>query len=72
MSGLRTIGIVLLVGGVLGLIYGGFSYTRQTHEGNVGPIAFSVNEKERVNVPLWLSLAAALGGGALLAFGKRD
>jgi hypothetical protein len=36
---MRTIAIVLLVAGVLGLMYGGFSYTRQTHDAKVGPLA---------------------------------
>jgi len=51
------------------LIYGGFSYTKETHEAKLGPIEFSVVDKERVNVPIWASVGAILVGGALLVFG---
>jgi len=32
MSAMRMAAIVLIVAGVLGLAYGGFSYTKETHE----------------------------------------
>ena len=50
--------IVLIVAGVLGLVYGSFSYTKNTHEAKLGPIELSVKEKQTVNVPVW-----AGGGG---------
>ena len=67
----RTIGIVLIVAGVLALAYGGFSYTRDTHDVKIGPIELSVKEKERVNVPMWIGIGAVIAGAALLAFGGR-
>jgi len=48
---MRMIAIVLLVAGVLGLVYGGFSYTRQTHDATLGPLEISISETQRVNVP---------------------
>lgn len=66
MSPVKIVGIVLIVAGVLGLVYGGFSYTRDTHEANIGPIEFSVKEKDSVNVPMWAGVAAVVGGGLLL------
>ncbi len=71
MTGAGRLGILLLVGGVLGLIYGGFTYTRRTHEATVGPILLRVQDKERINVPIWVSLAALAAGGALLVFGNK-
>jgi hypothetical protein len=65
MNGMRWAGIVLIVAGALGLAYGSFSYTKETHETKLGPIEFSVKEKETVNVPVWLG-AGALGVGVLL------
>src|SRR6188768_15058 len=50
---MRMMAIVLLLAGVLGLVYGGFSYTRETHEAKVGPLEVSISEKQRVNVPMW-------------------
>jgi len=63
------VGIVLIVAGALGLAYGQFSYTKETHEAKLGPIEFSVQEKETVNVPTWVGGASIALGAAALAFG---
>jgi len=68
---MRTIAIVLLVAGVLGLMYGGFSYTRQTHDAKVGPLEISVSESQRVNVPMWMGMALVVGGAGLLLSAKK-
>jgi hypothetical protein len=72
MSSTRIIAIVLIVAGTLGLAYGKFSYTRETHDAKVGPIELSVKDKETVNVPVWAGVGAiVIGAGLLLAGGKR-
>jgi len=71
MNSLRIAALALIVAGVLGLAYGGFSYTRQTHEMKIGPLEMSVQEKETVNVPVWAGVGAILIGGGLLFFGGR-
>ena len=71
MKGTKLAGAVLLVLGILGLVYGGFSYTKEQHKVDVGPVHLQMNEKERVNVPVWAGVASALVGGAMLAFGPR-
>ncbi len=71
MNAMRILAIVLLVAGVLGLAYGGFSDTKQTHQAKLGPIELSVKETERVNLPLWAGVAAIAVGGALLIFGGK-
>ena len=53
MNGVKILAIVLIVAGVLGLVYGSFSYTKNTHEAKLGPIELSVKEKQTVNVPVW-------------------
>ena len=67
----RMIGIVLIVAGVLGASYGGFSYTKETHEAKIGPIGLSVKDKQTVHVPVWAGVGAVLIGGALLVFGGK-
>lgn len=67
MSGTKMLGVGLLVLGILALAYGGFSYTKDTDKVNVGPIHIQVQDKERVNVPLWAGVAMAVVGGVLLA-----
>jgi hypothetical protein len=66
------LGIALVVAGVLGLTYGGFSYTRETHRATVGPIEMSVKDDRRVNVPMWAGVAAIVVGGAVLVAGRRQ
>lgn len=67
----RIVAILLIVAGVLGLMYGGFSFTKETHTAKLGPIELSVKDKERVNVPMWASVASIAVGVALLAFGRK-
>jgi hypothetical protein len=67
MKGTKLVGAVLLALGLLALAYGGFSYTKDTDKVDVGPIHFEVKDKERVNIPLWAGVAAAIAGGVLLA-----
>lgn len=67
----RIIAIVLIVAGVLGLLYGGFSYTKDTTAVKLGPIEFSVKEKETVNVPVWAGIAAIVAGGLVLVLGNK-
>ncbi len=69
MNAVKIAAIVLIVAGVLGLLYGGFSYTKETHEAKIGPLELSVKEKETVNIPVWLSLGAVVGGVVILVMG---
>lgn len=66
MNSTKIAAIVLLVAGALELAYGGFSYTRQTHTADVGPLHLSVKERQYVNLPVWLGVGALLAGGVLL------
>jgi hypothetical protein len=66
MNATRLIGIVLLVLGIAGFFTGGFSFTKNTTQAQLGPIKLQVQEKESVNIPQWLSLGAIVLGGVLL------
>ena len=66
MSAIKIAAIVLIAAGILGLVYGGFTYTKDTHEAKLGPIELSVKEKETVNVPMWAGVGAIVFGGILL------
>lgn len=67
----KIIGIVLIAAGVLALAYGGFSVTREKHDVKLGPIEFSVKQKEQVNVPVWAGVGAIAAGVVLLLLGSR-
>ncbi len=67
----RLIALALIVAGVLGLAYGGFSYTKDTTAVKLGPIELSVKEKQNVNVPMWAGIGAIVVGGLLLVMGNK-
>jgi hypothetical protein len=71
MNGIKMVGVVLLVAGVLALVYGSFSYTKDTTAVKLGPLELSVKEKETVNVPMWAGVSSIVVGGLLLAFGGK-
>ena len=73
MNAMKLLALGMIVAGVLGLAYGSFTYTKDTHSANVGPINLSVKDKQTVNVPVWAGIVAVLVGGGLLFFpaGKR-
>lgn len=71
MKPVKILAIVLVVAGGLGLAYGGFTYTRETHKAVIGPIEMAVKDTQTVNVPVWASAAAIAAGLAILLFGGR-
>jgi TRAP-type C4-dicarboxylate transport system permease small subunit len=71
MNATRLAALVLIIAGVLGLAYGGFTYTKDTHDAKIGPLELSISEKETVNIPIWLGAAAIIGGVLLLVVRTR-
>jgi uncharacterized membrane protein len=71
MNAIKLTAMVLIVGGVLGLLYGSFSYTKDTHDLKIGPLALSIEEKKTVNIPIWLGVGAVVMGGLLLVLGSK-
>jgi len=71
MNAVKILAIVLIIAGILGLAYGSFSYTKETHEAKLGPIELSVKDKQKVNVPVWAGVGAIVVGGALLFFSRN-
>jgi len=70
VSAVKIAGVVLIVAGVLALAYGGFSYTKKTHETKIGSLELSVKDTETVNIPVWAGVGAILVGGVLLLVPK--
>jgi hypothetical protein len=71
MNVTKIIGIILLILGGVGLVYGGFSYTKDSTAAKIGPIELKIQENERVDIPLWGSIAALAIGGILLISGRQ-
>jgi hypothetical protein len=66
MSAIKILAIVLIVAGLLGVVYGKFSYTKETHEAKLGSLELSIRDKETVNVPAWAGVGAIASGALLL------
>jgi TRAP-type C4-dicarboxylate transport system permease small subunit len=72
MNPIRLMAIVFVVAGILGLVYGGFTYTKDTHEAKLGPIDIAVKDKETVNIPIWAGIGAIVIGGLLLTVRAKN
>jgi uncharacterized membrane protein len=71
MNALNMMAIVLIIGGILGLGYGSFNYTRDTQEAKIGPLELTVKDTQTVYIPVWASIAAIAAGGGLLLFANK-
>ncbi len=71
MTPLKILGVLLIAAGVAGLVYGSFSYTKEEHKAKLGPLQFSVKEKETVAIPMWLSIGAVAAGAVLLVINRK-
>lgn len=67
----KLLAIVFIGAGIMGLIYGGFSFTKETHQAELGPLSMSIDEKEYVSVPVWAGIASIVVGTGLLLMRKQ-
>jgi len=72
MNAVKLAAIALIVVGILGLAYGSFSYTKETHGVKLGSLELSVKDKQTVNVPVWAGVGAIVAGGVLLFWRKQS
>jgi uncharacterized membrane protein YidH (DUF202 family) len=68
---MKVLGIVLIVLGVLGLAYGGFSYTKEKKVIDLGPVQATTRTHETVPLPPLVSGGVLVGGIALLIVSSR-
>lgn len=71
MKTVNILGIVLIIAGILGVVFGSFSYTKETEEVKLGPIEMTVQDRQRVDIPIWASIGVMVLGGALLFLGSK-
>ena len=71
MNVVKIVAVLMIARGILSLVYGGFSYTKETHDIKLGPLELSIKEKDTVNVPIWIGVGAIAIGGLLLLFGNK-
>ena len=68
MNAYMIVAVVLIVAGILGLVYGKFSYTKESQGAKLGPIELTIKEKQTVNVPVWAGAGSIVLGAAMLVF----
>lgn len=66
MVTVRIIAIVMIVAGVLGLVYSGFSYSRGSTK--VGPVELSIKEGKTIAIPVWAGVSSIAVGSLILLF----
>jgi uncharacterized membrane protein len=71
MNTVKVLAIILIIAGMLGLVYGNFTYTRETQEAKLGPLELTIKDTQTVNIPVWAGVTAIVTGGALLFFASR-
>ena len=72
MSALRIAALGLMLAGILGLAYGKFSYTKETHQAKIGSLELSMKDKETVNIPVWAGVGAIVIGGILFLVPRKN
>jgi hypothetical protein len=71
MNSIKMVGIALIVAGVLALVYGGFTYTKETHDTKIGPVELSWKDKGNFNIPVWAGVAAIVAGGVVVLMPRK-
>ncbi|MDD5328911.1 MAG: hypothetical protein PHX38_02825 [Sulfuricella sp.] len=71
MNAVKILAVILIAAGTLGLAYGSFSYTRETHEAKLGSLELSVKETKTVDIPVWAGAGAIAAGVLLLLFARK-
>jgi len=72
MNGSKLAALVLIIAGVLGLAFGGFTYTKKTHDANICPMSISIKDKETVNIPIWAGAGAIIAGVLILVIRTKN
>jgi multidrug transporter EmrE-like cation transporter len=70
MNSIKMLAIVLIVAGGLGLAYGSFTYTKETHTADLGPLELTIKDKETINIPVWAGLGA-IAAGVIMLFVRK-
>ena len=68
---MKTLGVVLIVLGLIGLVWGGFAYTTREEVVDIGPIHASRDKTHNIPLPPIAGALALIGGIALVAVGRK-
>lgn len=68
---MKTIGIVLVIAGVIALVYGGFAYSRDRTVLDLGPLEITATENKSFPIPAVVGAAVLVAGFVLVISGNR-
>ena len=69
---MRLVGIILIVVGLIGVIWGGITWTRRRDTVSVGPISATVQQKQTFPIsPVAGGIALVVGIAMVAASGRR-
>ena len=71
MQATKLVGILLIIAGTLGLVYGGFSYTEESTAAKIGTLEIEVDQEKEFKVPMWAGVGSIVVGALLLLAGGR-
>jgi hypothetical protein len=68
---MRLIGIVLIVVGLVGVIWGGISWTQRETVADIGPLEITTQERESLPIPPIAGAICLIAGTAMVIGAKR-
>jgi hypothetical protein len=68
---MKLLGIVLIVLGVVGVLYGGFTWTTKDKVVDLGPVEVTKNETHSVPLPPIAGAVSLIAGTALIVMSGR-
>ena len=72
MKAVTLVGILLIVVGIIGFVAGGFSYTHEKKDVNMGPLQIQHKQTRTIPISPILSTIALIGGIGLVVVGARS
>lgn len=72
MKAATIVGILLIVVGIIGFVAGGFSFTREKKDIDMGPVQVEHKQTRTVPISPILSAVALVGGIGLVVVGARS
>lgn len=68
---MKALGAILIVLGLVGLVWGGFTYTTKEKVVDIGPIHATRDKTNNIPLPPIVGALALVGGIVLVAVGKK-
>jgi uncharacterized membrane protein YidH (DUF202 family) len=72
MKAATVVGILLIIVGIVGFAMGGFSFTHEKKDVDLGPLQVEHQQKKTIPIPPALSAIALVGGIGLVVVGVRS